>query len=353
MFDKLEEVEKRYEELNKLISDPEIIADQNSFKKYMKEQSMLTDVVEKFREYKKVKEAMEDAEELMSDPEMKEMAELEYYENKEKIPGLEDELKVLLLPKDVNDDNNVIIEIRGGAGGEEAALFAYNLFRMYSMYADSKHWTVEVMDMNETGIGGIKEVSFMLKGKGAYSKLKFESGVHRVQRVPETEASGRIHTSTVTVAVLPEIDDIEVEINQNDLKVDTYRASGAGGQHINKTDSAVRITHIPTGFVVACQTERSQIQNRETAMKMLRSKLYEFMQEKQMAEQANTRKLQVGSGARSEKIRTYNYPQNRVTDHRINYTMYQLDSFMNGNIEDMVEALQAADKAERLKMGEE
>lgn len=353
MFDKLEEVEKRYEELNKLISDPEIIADQNSFKKYMKEQSMLTDVVEKFREYKKVKEAMEDAEELMSDPEMKEMAELEYYENKEKIPGLEDELKVLLLPKDVNDDNNVIIEIRGGAGGEEAALFAYNLFRMYSMYADSKHWTVEVMDMNETGIGGIKEVSFMLKGKGAYSKLKFESGVHRVQRVPETEASGRIHTSTVTVAVLPEIDDIEVEINQNDLKVDTYRASGAGGQHINKTDSAVRITHIPTGFVVACQTERSQIQNRETAMKMLRSKLYEFMQEKQMAEQANTRKLQVGSGARSEKIRTYNYPQNRVTDHRINYTMYQLDSFMNGNIEDMVESLQAADKAERLKMGEE
>ena len=353
MFDKLEEVEKRYEELNKLISDPEIIADQSSFKKYMKEQSMLVDVVEKFREYKKVKEAMEDAEELMSDPEMKEIAETEYYENKEKIPGLEEELKVLLLPKDINDDNNVIIEIRGGAGGEEAALFAYNLFRMYSMYADTKHWTVEVMDMNETGIGGIKEVSFMLKGKGAYSKLKFESGVQRVQRVPETEASGRIHTSTVTVAVLPEIDDVEVEINMNDIKMDTYRASGAGGQHINKTSSAVRLTHIPTGFVVACQTERSQLQNRETAMKMLRAKLYEFMQEKQMSEQASQRKLQVGSGARSEKIRTYNYPQNRVTDHRINYTMYQLDSFMNGNIEDMIEALQAADKAERLKMGEE
>jgi len=353
MFDKLEEVEKRYEELNKLIADPAIISDQNSFKKYMKEQSMLTDVVEKFREYKKVKKTMEDAEELMSDPEMKEMAEIEYYENKEKIPGLEEELKILLLPKDVNDDNNVIIEIRGGAGGEEAALFAYNLYRMYSMYADTMHWTAEVLDMNETGIGGIKEVSFMIKGKGAYSKLKFESGVHRVQRVPETEASGRIHTSTVTVAVLPEIDDVEVEINQNDLKIDTYRASGAGGQHINKTDSAVRITHIPTGFVVACQTERSQLQNRETAMKMLRSKLYEFIQEKQMAEQANERKLQVGSGARSEKIRTYNYPQNRVTDHRINYTMYQLDSFMNGNITDMVEALQAADKAERLKMGEQ
>ena len=353
MFDKLEEVEKRYEELNKLISDPGVIADQNSFKKYMKEQSMLTDVVEKFREYKKVKNAMDEAEELMSDPEMKEIAEEEYYANKERIPALEEELKILLLPKDVNDDNNVIIEIRGGAGGEEAALFAYNLYRMYSMYADTNHWTVEVLDMNETGIGGIKEVSFMIKGKGAYSKLKFESGVHRVQRVPETEASGRIHTSTVTVAVLPEIDDVEVEINANDLKIDTYRASGAGGQHINKTDSAVRITHIPTGFVVACQTERSQIQNRETAMKMLRSKLYEFMQEKQIEEQANERKLQVGSGARSEKIRTYNYPQNRVTDHRINYTMYQLESFMNGNISDMIEALQAADKAERLKMGEE
>lgn len=220
------------------------------------------------------------------------------------------------------------------------------------MYADVNHWTVEVLDINETGIGGIKEVSFMIKGKGAYSKLKFESGVHRVQRVPETEASGRIHTSTVTVAVLPEVDDVEVEINQNDLKIDTYRASGAGGQHINKTDSAVRITHMPTGFVVACQSERSQTQNKEAAMKMLRSKLYEYLQEKQISEQANERKLQVGSGARSEKIRTYNYPQNRVTDHRINYTMYQLDSFMNGNIKDMVQALLAADKAERLKMGE-
>ncbi len=352
MFDKLEEVEKRYEELNKLISDPEIISNQNNFKRYMKEQSMLSDIVEKYIEYKKVKVAMEEAAELLNDPEMKEMAEQEYYENKEKMPELEDELKVLLLPKDINDDNNVIIEIRGGAGGEEAALFAYNLYRMYSMYADVNNWTVDVLDMNETGIGGIKEVSFMLKGKGAYSKLKFESGVHRVQRVPETEASGRIHTSTVTVAVLPEVDDVEVEINTSDLKVDTYRASGAGGQHVNKTDSAVRITHMPTGFVVACQSERSQIQNREAAMKMLRSKLYEHMQEQQMKEQANERKLQVGSGSRSEKIRTYNYPQNRVTDHRINYTMYQLDSFMNGNIADMVDALLAADKAERLKLGE-
>jgi len=352
MLDKLEEVEKRYEELNKLISDPSVIADQNAFKKYMKEQSGLIEVVEKYREYKKIKQNMEDAEEMMSDPEMKEMAEAEYYECKNKITEFEEELKILLLPKDVNDDNNVIIEIRGGAGGEEAALFAHALYRMYSMYADLNRWQVEVLDINETELGGIKEISFSIKGKGAYSKLKFESGVHRVQRVPETEASGRIHTSTVTVAVLPEVDEVEVEINTNDLKIDTYRASGAGGQHVNKTESAVRITHIPTGFVVASQSERSQIQNRESCMKMLRAKLYEYMQEKQNEEMANTRKLQVGSGARSEKIRTYNFPQGRVTDHRINFTMYQLESFMNGNIESIVEALQAFDKAERLKSGE-
>lgn len=352
MIDKLEEVEKRYEELNKFISDPEIISDQNSFKKYMKEQSGLTEIVEKYREYKKVKHNMDDAKEMMEDPDMKEIAEAEYYENRDKAQQIEEELKILLLPKDENDDSNVIIEIRGGAGGEEAALFAYNLYRMYSMYADLNRWEVEVLDINETELGGIKEISFMIKGKGAYSRLKYESGVHRVQRVPETEASGRIHTSTVTVAVLPEVDDVEVEINQNDLKFDTYRASGAGGQHVNKTDSAVRITHIPTGFVVACQSERSQIQNRETCMKMLRSKLYDYMQEKQNAEIASTRKLQVGSGDRSEKIRTYNYPQGRITDHRINFTIYQLESFMNGNIEGVIEALQAYDKAERLKSGE-
>lgn len=352
MLEKLEEVEKRYEELNKLISDPSIIADQNLFKKYMKEQSALTDVVEKYREYKKVKQAMDEAEELMSDAEMKEMAEAEYYTCKERMPELEEELKILLLPKDANDDNNVIIEIRGGAGGEEAALFAHALYRMYSMYADLNRWQVEVLDINETELGGLKEISFSIKGKGAYSKLKFESGVHRVQRVPETEASGRIHTSTVTVAVLPEVDEVDVEINTSDLKVDTYRASGAGGQHVNKTESAVRITHIPTGIIVASQSERSQIQNREFCMKMLRAKLYEFMQEKQNQEIANTRKLQVGSGARSEKIRTYNFPQGRVTDHRINYTMYQLENFMNGNMEQMIEALQAYDKAERLKAGE-
>ena len=351
MLEKLEQVEDRYEELNKLISDPEIISDQNLFKRYMKEQSSLTEVVEKYREYKKMKTDMDGAEEMLSDPELKEMAEIEYYDLKEKIVVLEEDLKFLLLPKDAADDNNVIIEIRAGAGGEEACLFAHGLYRMYSMYADLNHWQVEVLDLNETELGGLKEISFNIKGKGAYSRLKFESGVHRVQRVPETEASGRIHTSTATVAVLPEVEDIEIEINTNDLKIDTYRASGAGGQHINKTDSAVRITHIPTGFVVSSQGERSQIQNKETCMKMLRSKLYEFLQEKQNTEIANTRKLQVGSGARSEKIRTYNYPQGRVTDHRINYTMYQLESFMNGNIEELIEALQAFDKAERLKEG--
>lgn len=352
MFEKLEEIEKRYEELTKLISDPDVISNQNEWRKYMKEHASMEEVVMKFREYKNIKTNMEEAKELMQDPEMKEMAEAEYYESKDKLPEIEEELKILLLPKDINDDKNVIIEIRGGAGGEEAALFAYNLYRMYNMYADLKRWKVEVLDMNETGIGGIKEVSFMIKGKGAYSRLKFESGVHRVQRVPETEASGRIHTSTVTVAVLPEVEDVDVEINQSDLKIDTYRASGAGGQHVNKTESAIRITHLPTGFVVSCQTERSQLQNKETAMKMLRSKLYDYMQEQQNKELAQERKLQVGTGDRSEKIRTYNYPQGRVTDHRINLSIYQLESFMNGNIDEMLEALITADRAEKLKSGE-
>lgn len=352
MFEKLEELEKKYNELTALISDPEVIADQDSWRKYMKEQSAMKDVVDKYIEYKTVKNNMEEAKEMMSDPEMKEMAEEEYYSSKEMLPKLEEELKILLLPKDENDDSNVIIEIRGGAGGEEAALFAYNLYRMYTMYAEFKRWQVEVADINETGIGGIKEVSFMIKGKGAYSQLKFESGVHRVQRVPETEASGRIHTSTVTVAVLPEVEDVEIDINPSDIKMDVYRASGAGGQHVNKTSSAVRLTHVPTGIVVACQTERSQLQNRENAMKMLRSKIYEIEQEKQNSQLANTRRLQVGSGARSEKIRTYNYPQSRVTDHRINHTIYQLESFLNGNIEEMIEALIAADRADRLKEGE-
>lgn len=351
MFDKLEELEKKYNELTEKISDPEVIADQDTWRKYMKEQSAMKDVVDKYVEYKQVKNNMDEAKEMMSDPEMKEFAEEEYYSSKEKLSKMEEELKILLLPKDQNDDSNVIIEIRGGAGGEEAALFAYNLYRMYTMYAELKRWQVEIIDINETGIGGLKEVSFIIKGKGAYSKLKFESGVHRVQRVPETEASGRIHTSTVTVAVLPEVEDVEVEINNNDLRIDTYRASGAGGQHVNKTSSAIRITHIPTGIVIACQNERSQLQNKETAMKMLRSKLYEIEQEKQENELATTRRLQVGSGARSEKIRTYNYPQSRVTDHRINYTIYQLESFLNGNMDELIEALIAADRADRLKEG--
>ena len=352
MFDKLEELEKKYEELTVKISDPDVIADQVNWQKYMKEQAAMKDVVDKYREYKKVKQDMEEAKEMMEDKDMKEIAEEEYYSSKEQLPKLEEELKILLLPKDVNDDNNVIVEIRGGAGGEEAALFAYNLYRMYTMYAELKRWQVEVIDINETGIGGIKEVSFMIKGKGAYSRLKFESGVHRVQRVPETEASGRIHTSTVTVAVLPEVEDVEIEINQNDLRIDTYRASGAGGQHVNKTSSAIRITHIPTGIVVACQNERSQTQNKEAAMKMLRSKLYEMKQEEQQEKVASTRRLQVGSGARSEKIRTYNYPQSRVTDHRINFTIYKLESFLNGDLDEMIEALIAADRADRLKEGE-
>lgn len=351
MFDKLEELEKKYNELTEKISDSNVIANQEEWKKCMKEHAQIKEVVEKYIEYKKTEKDMNDAKELMHDKDMKEMAEAEYLECKERLGQIEEELKILLLPKDLADDNNVIIEIRGGAGGEEAALFAYNLYRMYTMYAALKNWQTEILDINETGIGGIKEVSFMIKGKGAYSRLKFESGVHRVQRVPETEASGRIHTSTVTVAVLPEVDEVDVEIKQEDLKIDTYRASGAGGQHVNKTESAIRITHIPTGFVVACQTERSQIQNREAAMKMLRSKLYEYMQEQQNKELASQRKLQVGTGDRSEKIRTYNYPQGRVTDHRINYTMYQLDNFMNGDLDEMIDALITYDRAERLKEG--
>ena len=351
MFDKLEELLKKYDELTAEISKPEVISDQSLFKKLMKEQSNMRDVVEKYLEYKQVKNNMNEAEELMQDEDMKEVAEEEYYSCKERLATMEEELKILLLPKDENDDGNVIIEIRGGAGGDEAALFAYNLYRMYTMYADLKRWQAEVIDINETELGGIKEVSFMIKGKGAYSRLKFESGVHRVQRVPETEASGRIHTSTVTVAVLPEVEDVEIDINPNDVKMDVYRASGAGGQHVNKTSSAVRLTHIPTGIVVACQTERSQFQNKDYAMKMLRAKLYEKAREEQENKVSSTRKLQVGTGDRSEKIRTYNYPQSRVTDHRINFTIYQLESFMNGNIDEMLDALIAEDRAEKLKEG--
>ena len=353
MFQKLDAVEKRYEELNKLISDPEMIAKQSEWQKLMKEHSEIQEVVEKYREYKRVNQALEEAKEMLSDKDLKELAEIQMEEAKEKLPKIEEEIKMLLIPKDPNDDKNVICEIRGGAGGEEAALFAGTLFRMYSMYAERKHWKLEVLNENETGLGGYKEISFMITGKGAYSRLKFESGVHRVQRVPDTESSGRIHTSTVTVAVLPEAEDVEVEINPSDIKMDVFRASGAGGQHVNKTSSAVRLTHIPTGIVAECQTERSQVQNREYAMRLLRSRLYDMELSKQEKELASERKSQVGSGDRSEKIRTYNYPQGRITDHRIGFSIYQMEDFLNGNLDEMIDNLIAADRAEKLKGDEE
>ena len=353
MFEKLEAIEKRYEELTKEIADPELISNQAQWQKAMKEHASLEELVQKFREYKKVKQEMEEAEELLTDPEMKELAEAEYYDKKEQLPRIEEELKFLLIPKDPDDDKNIICEIRAGAGGEEAALFAGTLFRMYSMYAEKKHWKVEVLNENETGLGGYKEISFMITGKGVYSRLKFESGVHRVQRVPDTESSGRIHTSTVTVAVLPVVEDVEIEINQSDIKMEVFRSSGAGGQHINKTSSAVRLIHIPTGITVECQTERSQFQNRDNAMKMLRTKLYEIEKAKQDSTIANARKSQVGSGDRSEKIRTYNYPQGRITDHRIGMSIYQMENFLNGDLDEMIDNLIAADRAEKLKGDEE
>ena len=353
MFQKLEAVEKRYEELNGKIADPAVISNQNEGKKMMKEHSDLEDVVAKFREYKKVKQNIEDAKAMLEDKELKELAEIELEENKEKLPKIEEELKILLIPKDKDDDKNIICEIRGGAGGEEAALFAGTLFRMYSMYAERKHWKLEILNENETGLGGYKEVSFMITGKGAYSRLKFESGVHRVQRVPETESSGRIHTSTSTVAVLPVVEDVEIEINPSDIKMEVFRASGAGGQHVNKTSSAVRLIHVPTGMIAECQTERSQVQNREYAMRLLRSRLYEQEKQKQDEEVANQRKSQVGSGDRSEKIRTYNYPQGRITDHRIGFSIYQMEDFLNGNLDEMIDNLTAADRAEKLKGDQE
>ena len=353
MFEKLETVEKRYEELTVKISDPEIIANNNEWRKLVKEHSSMEDVVLKYREYKQVKNNMEEAKEMMEDKEMKELAEEEYYSSKDRLVEIEEELKILLIPKDPNDDNDVICEIRGGAGGEEASLFAGTLFRMYGMYAEKNRWKIEILNENATELGGYKEVSFMITGKGAYSRLKFESGVHRVQRVPDTESSGRIHTSAATVAVLPVVEDVEIEINPSDIKMEVFRASGAGGQHVNKTSSAVRLIHEPTGLVVECQTERSQLQNREYCMKMLRSRLYNMEKEKQDSEIANARKSQVGSGDRSEKIRTYNYPQGRITDHRIGMSIFQMENFLNGDIDAMVDNLIAADRAERLKGEEE
>lgn len=353
MFQKLDDVEKKYEDLTKKISDPEIIAAQTEWKNYMKEHADLEPIVLKYREYKKVKQQLDEAKEMLNDPELKDLAEMDYLDCKEKLPKLEEELKLLLIPKDPDDDKNIICEIRAVTGGDEAALFAGTLFRMYSMYAERKHWKLEVLNENETGLGGYKEISFMITGKGAYSRLKFESGTHRVQRVPDTESSGRIHTSAATVAVLPVVEDVEIEINPADIKMDVFRASGAGGQHINKTSSAVRLTHIPTGIIAECQTERSQFQNKDYAMKLLKSRLYEIEKAKQDAAIENSRKSQVGSGDRSEKIRTYNYPQGRITDHRIGMSIFQMDDFLNGNLDDLIDNLAAAANAEKLRSEDE
>lgn len=351
MLEKLRSMEEKYNELNKKAANPDVITDQELFKEVMKEISDLTPIVEKYREYKKSADDRDGAKEMMdseSDKELRDLAEIEYYEKRDLCEEILEEIKILLLPKDVNDDKNVIVEIRAGAGGDEAALFAGDLYRMYSMYAMNNRFKTEVISQTEIGIGGFKEITFSIEGKGVYSKLKFESGVHRVQRIPETESGGRIHTSTVTVAVLPEVEDVEVEINPDDLEIDTYRSSGAGGQHVNKTESAIRITHKPTGIVVACQNERSQFKNKDMAMKMLRSKLYDMELAKQQSAIAAERKSQVGTGDRSERIRTYNYPQGRVTDHRIGLTIQQLPSIMNGNIDAIIEALITADRSEKL-----
>lgn len=349
MLQKLKAIEDRFIDLENRMAQPEVYSDSVAYAKLAKDQKELAPVVDAYRRYKKFLNDSEGAKELLADPEMREMAQEELEEAKAGIERTLEELKLLLLPKDPNDDKNVIVEIRGGAGGDEAALFASSLYRMYTMYAEGKRWKTEIANISETGIGGIKEISFIIEGEGAYSRLKFESGVHRVQRVPETEAQGRIHTSTVTVAVLPEMDEVDFEINPSDLQVDTFRSSGAGGQHVNKTESAIRITHVPTGTVVECQDERSQHKNRERAMKILASRLYEAEQQKRNAEIAAERKSQVGSGDRSERIRTYNFPQGRVTDHRIGLTLYRIESIMNGDIDELIDALITAYQAEKMQ----
>jgi len=349
MLEKLIAIDEKYQALEQRMQDPEVYSDPSQYARLAREQKEIQPVVEAYRRYEKSRRDMEGARELMSDPDFKELAQEEYENAQAEMERMEDELRILLLPRDPNDGKNVIIEIRGGAGGEEAALFAYNLYRMYTMYAESKRWKSEIANLNETELGGIKEVSFIIEGDGAYSRFKFESGVHRVQRVPETEASGRIHTSTVTVAVLPEMEEVDFEINPSDLQVDTFRASGAGGQHVNKTESAIRITHLPTGTVVECQDERSQHKNRDRAMKILVSRLYEEERRKQTEQLAAERKSQVGTGDRSERIRTYNYPQGRVTDHRIGLTLYKLEQILNGAVDEVIDALVMADQAEKLK----
>lgn len=357
MLQKLKLIEEKYTEIERKMASPEVYNDPKAVAKLSREQKELTPLVEAYRTYEKYEKDAQDAEKLLDDgiddPEFKEMVREEYEKARAECRRMEEELKLLLLPKDPNDYKNVIVEIRGGAGGEEAALFAYNLYRMYSMYAERRRWKCAIANINETELGGIKEVSFIIEGEGAYSRLKFESGVHRVQRVPDTEASGRIHTSTVTVAVLPEMEEVDFEINPADLQVDTFRSSGAGGQHVNKTESAIRITHLPTGTVVECQDERSQHKNRERAMKILVSRLLEAEREKKNAELAAERRSQVGTGDRSERIRTYNYPQGRVTDHRIGLTLYKLEQILNGDMDEVLDALITADQAEKMRLGQE
>lgn len=353
MFDKLQGIEDKLEKINSSLCDPEVVSNQEEYKKLMREAKTLTPIVEKFREYKKANSDLTEAKEMLADSsldkEFRDMGSEEATKAQKKTEELKEELKVLLLPKDPNDYKNVIVEIRGGAGGEEAALFAGSLFRMYSMYAERKGWKTEIMNENPTELGGYKEISFMIEGEGAYSRLKFESGVHRVQRVPETESQGRVHTSTVTVAVLPEAEEVEFTLDPADLQIDVFRSSGAGGQKVNKTSSAIRVTYLPTGMVVECQDERSQYKNKDKALKVLRSRLLEEKTAKQNAEIAGERRSQVGTGDRSERIRTYNFPQGRVSDHRIGLTLYKIEAIMNGDLDEIIDALVTADTAEKLK----
>ena len=357
MFDKLEDLRIRLDEILNELQEPDVANDQNRFRKLMKEQNDLTPIVEAYNEYKECKQAIEDSLEMLgeeSDEEMRELAKEELNDNKKRVEELEQELKILLLPKDPNDEKNVIVEIRAGAGGDEAALFAAEIYRMYMHYAESQRWKVELVECEEIGIGGMKNVTFMIDGKGAYSKMKYESGVHRVQRVPETESGGRIHTSTITVAVMPEAEDVDIQIDEKDIRIDVMRASGNGGQCVNTTDSAVRLTHYPTGIVIYSQTEKSQLQNKDKAFALLRAKLYDLECQKRHDAEAEARKSQIGTGDRSEKIRTYNFPQGRVTDHRIGLTLYKLDKIMNGDIQEIIDACIAADQAAKLaNMNEE
>lgn len=355
MFDKLIDLERRYIELSDKINDPEIISNNEEWRKLMKEHSDISPIVNKYKEYEQTKQAIEDAKEMLneSDEEMRQLAKEELNENTEKLEEIKGELKILLIPKDPNDDKNVIVEIRGGAGGDEANIFAGDLYRMYSRYAERRRWKTEIMSSTPSDMGGFKEISFMIMGQGAYSRLKYESGVHRVQRVPDTESSGRIHTSTVTVAVLPEVEDIDFKLDLNDVRIDVFRASGNGGQCVNTTDSAVRATHLPTGIVVSCQDEKSQLKNKEKALKVLASRLYDMELEKQHAELSAERKSQVGRGNRNERIRTYNFPQGRVTDHRVGLTLHRLDSIIDGDLDEIMDTLITTEQAEKLKEGAE